>query len=63
MEYEDRLTSIFTSGDKFYLWDGMNDEIHEILCRDIFEICRMLERDIPFRLPLKSLEHIGDLCR
>lgn len=54
MEYEDRSTSIFASGNKFYVWDGMDDEIHEI--------CRMLEYDIPFGLPLKTLEQIGELC-
>ena len=42
MEDDYGFAQIFISGNKFYLWDEMNDEIYEIFARDIHEIVRTL---------------------
>lgn len=38
MEDNEALTTIFLSGDKFYIWERMDDELYEIVSRRIRDI-------------------------
>ena len=63
MEDDDGLTQIFLSGNKFYLWDEMNDEIYEIVSREIREIVDVLASGGQGGLNKKPLDQIGELAR
>lgn len=36
------MTQIIQSGDKFLMWDEMNNDIYEFACQDVGEIYRAL---------------------
>lgn len=36
------MTQIIQSGDKFFMWDEMNNDIYEFACQDVGEIYRAL---------------------
>lgn len=38
MEDNEALPTIFLSGDKFYIWERMDDELYEIVSRRIRDI-------------------------
>lgn len=44
MEDNRALTTIFQSGDKFYLWERMEDGVDEIASRDIREIALVISQ-------------------
>lgn len=59
MEDDDRLTQIFSSGNKFYIWDQMNDEVFEILSRDFCDIVHILWHGGLRELKRKPLVQVG----
>lgn len=63
MEDDDGLTQIFLSGNKFYLWDEMNDEIYEIVSQDIREIAAVLGHGGQGGLNKRPLDQVGELAR
>ncbi|PKY05503.1 hypothetical protein P168DRAFT_303293 [Aspergillus campestris IBT 28561] len=63
MEDDDGLTQIFLSGNKFYLWDEMNDEIYEIVTQDIREIADVLGYGGQGGLNKRPLDQVGELAR
>lgn len=44
MEDNEAVTAIFLSGDKFYLWERMGDEVYEIVSRDIRDIALVISQ-------------------
>lgn len=59
MEDDQAWATIFRSCDKFYLWERMDDEVYEIISRDIAEIASVISqsdlRELP-RVPLNRIE-------
>ncbi|KGO74288.1 hypothetical protein PITC_031390 [Penicillium italicum] len=59
MEDDQAWVTIFRSGDKFYLWERMDDEVYEIVSRDIAEIAFVISqselRELA-RVPLARIE-------
>jgi hypothetical protein len=50
MEDDDGWHTIFLSGNKFYLWGRMNDEVEEFVSQDIREIASSISQS-----PLREL--------
>lgn len=44
MEDDQGYVTIFRSGHKFYLWERMDDEVYEIVSRDIAEIASVISQ-------------------
>lgn len=63
MEDDDGLTQLFLSDNNFYLWDEMNDEVHEIVSRDICEIADVLGHGGQGELNKRRLDQVHRLAR
>jgi hypothetical protein len=37
-------TTIFQAGDRFYLWDRMDDGVFDVALRDIWDICLVISQ-------------------
>ena len=44
MEDNEAWTTIFLSGNKFYLWERIGDEVYEIVSQDIREIAFVISQ-------------------
>jgi hypothetical protein len=44
MEDSDAWTTIFLTGDKFYLWEWIGDEVYKIISQDIREIALVISQ-------------------
>jgi len=58
MEDKEAWTTIFQSGDKFYLWERIGDDVYEIVSRDISEITSMISRSQFGELAKKPVNRI-----
>lgn len=63
MEDDYGVTQIFLFGNRFYIWDEMNDEIYEIASRDIREIAYVLGRGGLHELNKRPIDQVGELAR
>ncbi|KAJ5980987.1 hypothetical protein N7481_008285 [Penicillium waksmanii] len=61
LEDEEGQTQIIQSGEKFYMWDEMNDEIYEFACQDLGEIYHALHNGGLQKLDRWLLEEVGPL--
>lgn len=61
LEDEEGQTQIIQSGERFYMWDEMNDEIHEFACQDLGEIYHALHHGGLRKLDRWLLEEVGPL--
>ncbi|KAL2819470.1 hypothetical protein BJX63DRAFT_382138 [Aspergillus granulosus] len=58
MEDNEAWTTIFQSGDKFYIWERIGDEVCEIISRDIREIAFVMSQSELRELATKPLIQI-----
>lgn len=58
MEDNEAWTTIFRSGDKFYLWERMGDVVYEIVSQDIREIAFVISQSELRELARKPLIRI-----
>jgi hypothetical protein len=58
MEDNEAWTTIFLSGNKFYLWERMGDEVYEIASQDIREIAFVISQSELRELARKPLLRI-----
>jgi hypothetical protein len=58
MEDNEAWTTIFLSGNKFYLWERMGDEVYEIVSQDIREIAFVISQSELRELARKPLLRI-----
>jgi hypothetical protein len=56
MEDDNGWHTIFRSGNKFYLWGRMNDEVEEFVSQDICEIASSIARSGLKELARKPLD-------
>jgi hypothetical protein len=58
MEDNEAWTTIFLSGNKFYIWDRMDDGMIEIVSQDICEIARTISESELRELATKPVTRI-----